>query len=232
MARHQNLATQLVMILNALCGRIDRKGGSVRILDYKTGSVQSSRLKPKNWEAAFTDPDFSQAFQLMMYSWLYTKLNGTILDLKSGIISLRAPGNGPDMLEPLNNKQINPGVLEEFEEGLYNMLRTIFDPDTPFIQTDDEEQQDDPEFRHVQDLVHIVHNGESVRAEGDAGRQVAKNGTEAKASEQRNGKTGGNEDGDQLCKAHRSLRGSWIKDGGPAPGPQRNVLNEMTPRCV
>ncbi len=30
MARHQNLATQLVMNLNALCGRIDRKGGMCR----------------------------------------------------------------------------------------------------------------------------------------------------------------------------------------------------------
>ncbi len=30
MARHQNLATQLVMTLNALCGRIDRKGGMTR----------------------------------------------------------------------------------------------------------------------------------------------------------------------------------------------------------
>ena len=30
MARHQNLATQLVMTLNALCGRYDRRGGLVR----------------------------------------------------------------------------------------------------------------------------------------------------------------------------------------------------------
>ena len=30
MARHQNLSTQLVMILNALCGRYDRRGGLVR----------------------------------------------------------------------------------------------------------------------------------------------------------------------------------------------------------
>jgi anaerobic selenocysteine-containing dehydrogenase len=30
MARHQNLATQLVMTLNALCGRYDRRGGFVR----------------------------------------------------------------------------------------------------------------------------------------------------------------------------------------------------------
>ncbi len=30
MARHQNLGTQLVLVLNALCGRIDRKGGLAR----------------------------------------------------------------------------------------------------------------------------------------------------------------------------------------------------------
>jgi anaerobic selenocysteine-containing dehydrogenase len=46
MARHQNLATQLVMTLNALCGRLDRRGGMTRIPGTLAPKIPSSGNQP------------------------------------------------------------------------------------------------------------------------------------------------------------------------------------------
>ncbi|MDX1734920.1 MAG: molybdopterin-dependent oxidoreductase, partial [Halioglobus sp.] len=46
MARHQNLATQLVQNLNALCGRFDRRGGMTRIAGTLTPELPSENNQP------------------------------------------------------------------------------------------------------------------------------------------------------------------------------------------
>lgn len=119
--------------------RIDESSGMVRILDYKTGSVQPGKLKPGSWEALFTDPEFSQAFQLMMYSWLYHR-NHPVAESRAGILSLRAPGTGPLMMTPPDSQDFVAEVYRDFEEGLGRLVSDIFDPSKPFIQAEDEKR--------------------------------------------------------------------------------------------
>jgi CRISPR/Cas system-associated exonuclease Cas4 (RecB family) len=118
--------------------RIDKKGSTTRILDYKTGYTKDKELKPKSWEDLFTNPDFNKAFQLIMYSWLYHKENPGIPAMQAGIISLRSPGNGPMLATPPESKEINETVLGEFEEHLSSLMIEIFDPSLPFRQAEDE----------------------------------------------------------------------------------------------
>ncbi|MCK5078699.1 MAG: PD-(D/E)XK nuclease family protein, partial [Bacteroidales bacterium] len=118
--------------------RIDSKAGKVRILDYKTGGVVAAKLKPETWEVLFTDPEYSQALQLMMYAWLFHKNHTEVSELEAGIISLRAPGRGPVMMHPPDKRPVDTEVLEEFEDHLMGLLMEIVDPDIPFAQTEDE----------------------------------------------------------------------------------------------
>ncbi|RLD80550.1 MAG: hypothetical protein DRJ15_06760 [Bacteroidetes bacterium] len=120
--------------------RIDKKGEKVRIIDYKTGGVDTSKLKPANWDKLFSDPEYSQAFQLMMYAWLYHKTNPEAKDMDAGIISLKTPGNGPDMVKPPDSKAIDLKTLQLFEEHLITLIQAIFDPSVPFKQTEDDKR--------------------------------------------------------------------------------------------
>jgi len=119
--------------------RIDKIGSQVRIIDYKTGSVKEQKLKWGDWEPLFEDPDYSQAFQLMMYSWLYSREHPAAV-LSAGIISLKMPGNGPVTAKPEGKDSISDQSLKEFESRLIKLIRQIFDPAIPFSQTEDENQ--------------------------------------------------------------------------------------------
>ncbi len=97
--------------------RIDTKEGQSRILDYKTGGVTASKLKPKTWDDLFSDPEFSQAFQLMMYSWLFIKKILKIWNLRQGS-SLYGRREMAFLLEPVEKKVIDLQILREFENNL------------------------------------------------------------------------------------------------------------------
>lgn len=118
--------------------RIDRKGEWTRVLDYKTGFVKDSQLKPGTWEKLTGNPDYEKAFQLMLYSWLYHQNHQSESNISAGIISLRMPGNGPIKLLPPDGGALDPGTLKIFRQHLEALLSEIFDPDTAFIQTGDE----------------------------------------------------------------------------------------------
>jgi CRISPR/Cas system-associated exonuclease Cas4 (RecB family) len=118
--------------------RIDRKGAHLRIMDYKTGYVDNRQLNPGNWEKLFTDPNFSKAFQLLLYTWLYDRNQGSPDKLQAGVISLRAPGNGPVALIPPDKKELNRNLLDEFTAELQKLLAEILNNEMPFSQTTDE----------------------------------------------------------------------------------------------
>jgi CRISPR/Cas system-associated exonuclease Cas4 (RecB family) len=120
--------------------RVDERSGRIRILDYKTGYVRPAKLKPATWDELFSDPGYSQAFQLLMYSWLYQRKHPAESELTTGIISLRAPGAGPMMVKPPGSEALDKMVFEEFEQRLKTLVREIFDPARPFVQTEDEDR--------------------------------------------------------------------------------------------
>ena len=118
--------------------RVDKMEGTFRILDYKTGFVNDRQLKPKSWEKLMEDPEYSKAFQLGMYSWIFHKNHPEIRSLQAGIISLRKPGKGPVFLTLPDSQFIDESVLRDFESYLSSLMEEIFNPDIQFKQTEDE----------------------------------------------------------------------------------------------
>ncbi len=127
------------IILKGTADRIDQIGGITRIIDYKTGKVDASELKPKTVESLFqpSAKPKEKAFQLMFYLLLAGKtptipvVSGTTV---AGIISFRSlKEEFLPLILPGNDQQ---AALHEFETGLKNTLTNIFDTAIPFTQTD------------------------------------------------------------------------------------------------
>ena len=124
-----------------LFGKADRidelEEGSVRIIDYKTGSVDASKLKVKGIEALFYDPKQAKSFQLMMYAYMYYHSISSSELIRSGIVSIR------DKKAPFNPLIVNDSdiitseILAEFEAYLRLLLSEIYDKETSFDQTQD-----------------------------------------------------------------------------------------------
>ncbi len=124
--------------LHGKADRIDNVGSLHRIIDYKTGKAEDKELKLVEWGELTNDAGLSKSFQLLMYAWMYQKMNPAIKDnMVSGIITFRELSAGLKTVKINNNDMLDVSVLSLFEEQLRNILSEIFDPETEFSQTID-----------------------------------------------------------------------------------------------
>ncbi|MEE4259985.1 MAG: PD-(D/E)XK nuclease family protein [Bacteroidales bacterium] len=119
----------------ALKGYLDRieklQDQTIRIIDYKTGRVESGDLALKEWEE-IADKKKDKLFQLLFYAFLYQKKYKPAQKPELGIYSLRMRSNG--LMEPKL-----PDDENYFEAYLTGLIREIFDPSLSFEQTSDEQ---------------------------------------------------------------------------------------------
>lgn len=112
--------------------RIDELDGVIRIIDYKTGKVNSHQLKIKDWSLLTTDEKYTKSFQILTYAYMY-KLNYLkTLDgkaLESGIISFKNLKSG---FMKLNGSVITDDTLEAYFAELNQLIVQIFDKNIPF----------------------------------------------------------------------------------------------------
>lgn len=125
-----------VINLKGNADRIDSQNGQIRIIDYKSGFVESKQVGVTSIEQVFDKP---KAAQLLFYGYLYNKSNpnsGAI----SGIISMRnlkqnlisfALKEGKTAI-PLNEELYN-----EFEEILISKVQDIYNTDLLFSHNSD-----------------------------------------------------------------------------------------------
>ncbi len=130
--------------------RIDRLNGTLRIVDYKTGSVKYENInigKAGNKEQDFV-PDLSllrsnaikeKLFQLLTYAWLYYQQGNfltTDWPFEVGILSTRNIRHGLLKANIYGSTNIDITILKHFEEQLILLIEELFDPNIPFIETD------------------------------------------------------------------------------------------------
>lgn len=118
--------------------RIDRLKSQIRIVDYKTGSVDENHLKINSttnadqWDKMFTD-EYDKAFQLMMYAWMYWEKKPSYNSIISGISALKRHSDFyPLML--YKQEAIDDKNIQRFEKDLIKLVEDIFDIDKPFVQ--------------------------------------------------------------------------------------------------
>lgn len=136
--------------VKGLADRIDRFDGTVRIIDYKTGTVQQAELNLKSWDRLITDPKMSKALQLLIYGWLYFKNKDEGQSgLQAGNISLRKISNGFMNVRLPDAMSIGEESMAVFEGYLIGLLEEILDPEIVFNLTDDEQICQHCAFRSI-----------------------------------------------------------------------------------
>lgn len=115
--------------------RIEKRNGTIRIIDYKTGKVTATDLILSNWSDFLGNEKKNKIIQLLSYVFMYEeKANG--LPIETGIISFKNLKNGflpfGFKEEKETEHRITPEILEKFKEETVNLLLEILDRDIPF----------------------------------------------------------------------------------------------------
>lgn len=124
--------------LQAIIDRIDFKDNKLRIVDYKTGKVET---QIKDIEKIFMNltNQYKAYFQLLFYLYVYTNSTNENFIVEPHVFSVKQLNNNSTQLifnkETIDNKH---QLLFDFEKNLKNLLLDILDKEKPFIQTKNE----------------------------------------------------------------------------------------------
>jgi CRISPR/Cas system-associated exonuclease Cas4 (RecB family) len=131
-------AETLQVRIKGKADRIDRWADTIRVIDYKTGSVKPEELRVKSWDTLTSDPAMAKAFQLLVYACLYQdqyRVSGG--QLRSGNISLRKISEGVMEVKLPENTSLSTESLDIFKQVMTGLMEEILDPAVPFDQTED-----------------------------------------------------------------------------------------------
>jgi hypothetical protein len=128
--RYQLDFNQTSVLLKGKADRIDSFGNKVRILDYKTGSVEPRDLSIKVMEDVL---DKQKAFQVLFYAYLFSKENDVSnTSLNSGIVALKKKNDIYLPFTLAKEDSITTENLVDFEKILLQLLDGMMDASIPF----------------------------------------------------------------------------------------------------
>jgi len=129
------------VVLKGKLDRIDEKDGMLRIIDYKTGKVETKNVEIISWDEITTDYEYSKAFQLLCYALMYNDKK-PVETIQSGIISFKNLNSG--LLKFVlkdkrarganKNSSISQEMLSHFQEELKKLILEICNPNIPFTE--------------------------------------------------------------------------------------------------
>ncbi|MCX2718396.1 PD-(D/E)XK nuclease family protein [Lentiprolixibacter aurantiacus] len=128
---------QQEVFIKGTVDRIDEYDGTLRILDYKTGTVKPSEVEVVDWKTLIRDKNHSKAFQLLCYAWLYNR-EKPINNIQAGIISIKSIERGAitfakkdSSRSRTKDSRITPEVIRIFEQHLTLLISEICNPMLP-----------------------------------------------------------------------------------------------------
>jgi ATP-dependent helicase/DNAse subunit B len=122
--------------MRGIIDRIDQKNGVTRVIDYKSGLVNSSQLVINSMNTICKDHNRSKAMQLMCYAWMYSR-NHELQSLSPGIVSLRKLNKGFMKIKIKNslNELVGESEINLFEDELKELISEIMNPNINFVDS-------------------------------------------------------------------------------------------------
>ncbi|MEN8154544.1 MAG: PD-(D/E)XK nuclease family protein [Acidobacteriota bacterium] len=122
--------------LKGTIDRIDELNGLPRIIDYKTGKVDSPDIPGEMDKVNWTKK--KEAFQLLFYTYLMKENELLGGKFKLGIYPFKKLSDKLRFIKIDKSDIFELSILEGFENVLGSIFRDMFDPEIPFTQTEDE----------------------------------------------------------------------------------------------
>ncbi|WP_136667325.1 PD-(D/E)XK nuclease family protein [Flavobacterium sp. H122] len=115
--------------------RIEIRNNFIRIIDYKTGKVEQTSLRIKDWNGLTLDIKNEKIIQLLCYALMYqNELGGK--EMEVGIISFKNMKAGFMPFQYQFEKEkfsiISSEIIENFKSELINLIVEILDSSIPF----------------------------------------------------------------------------------------------------
>ena len=146
--------------------RIDQFGSLIRVIDYKTGHVNSSDLKVPVHHQSETDLDFlkqipEKALQLLLYKYMYLKENPNIApeQVTAAIHGLKYANNIEFSLTKTNPTRNDTDAdntflddntfMHDMEAMLKAVVGEMLDTEIPFVQAEDDKKCGYCEFKMI-----------------------------------------------------------------------------------
>lgn len=142
------------VVLKGNVDRIDRFNGQIRVIDYKTGSVDPRDLNILDWDRLIEEDRYAKLFQVLTYTYLFLSDKGGLgaiaepAELRSrieamcsegsieaGIISLKFLKYG--FISAMKGK-IGPAEVLNYLDQLDRLIGELFDPTVAFVEKETE----------------------------------------------------------------------------------------------
>lgn len=126
-----------VVKLRGIIDRVDRIGDKIRIIDYKSGKVQSADVEFRKKDVEIESiveslADKKHLLQLIQYAWLYKETHGIYPE--SGIISFISGKNQPFILNP--QSLTTEELVDDFPQYIAAIMEGLYNPEIPFTHTE------------------------------------------------------------------------------------------------
>lgn len=119
--------------LKGTVDRVDVYNNVMRVIDYKTGTVEKTNLKIKDWEDLLAEEGkFEKAFQILLYAYMLHQKKPFTQPISAGIISTKKIQNGYMPFTIGKETQITQETLLDFEVILVQLIKEISNPEIPF----------------------------------------------------------------------------------------------------
>ena len=119
----------------ATADRIDRVNGKLRVIDYKTGKVDDNKMTVEAIDSNDWRDVYEKWFQVMFYSWYYSKTHKAHEPIVSGLCPLQKLGGTFLAATIHEDETLTQETLEQFEEMLKNIFSEMFNKEIPFRMT-------------------------------------------------------------------------------------------------
>jgi hypothetical protein len=146
-ATEANLSTEITVDgidfpikIHGQVDRVDELNGVIRIIDYKTGKVDTANLRVIDMEQ-LREEKYHKAIQVMLYAFLFVSNNPSTVgkQLQAGIFSFKNLNKG---FLPINfssnfrksDLEITSERLEDFLEELKKYIKEIYNQEIDFIE--------------------------------------------------------------------------------------------------
>ena len=114
--------------------RIEERNGIIRIIDYKTGKVESRNVTLKSWNGLINEIKNDKIIQVLAYAFMFENNSDKLIE--AGIISFKNLKNGflPFVFkeDKITNAVISNVVMENYLNQIVLLLNEILDENAPF----------------------------------------------------------------------------------------------------